>query len=86
MGADIKWNLHKFLINHKVGYLWLLSQIILAIKLRTNSRYRNDIEKTNELRLIRDPSSVSTKRVSIVNTFQMIDRLSSLITIPSITP
>jgi hypothetical protein len=27
------------------GFLWLLSQIILAIKLRTNSRYRNDIEK-----------------------------------------
>lgn len=27
------------------GYLWLLSQIILAIKLRTNSRYRNDLEK-----------------------------------------
>jgi hypothetical protein len=40
-------------------------------------------EKTNELRLIRDPSSASTKRVSIVNTFQMIDRLSSLITIHS---
>lgn len=27
------------------GFLWLLSQIILAIKLRTNSRYRADLEK-----------------------------------------